>query len=225
MPKLFDTLAVRYQSRPGGYTRIHKLPPRYGDMAPLAILELVDGKRDMQFSMTARRVARSLILGTKWLSETTKEAMYKLLQSRGVKTFDEEVERQKTLLMKEDKMYEAWKKLKEGKSVREIEDRVYERALYTTSKYNRRRWRELEQRQVTMNRKDSHMTEEEKEAERQASVVKTTPDGEEEGREESIPLVNDKAARQEKRAAREQSKRDKKAKREQEREAQEQLNE
>lgn len=40
--KLFDTLAVRYQNRPGGYTRVLKLGPRKGDAAPMVLLELVD---------------------------------------------------------------------------------------------------------------------------------------------------------------------------------------
>ncbi len=40
--KLFDTLAERYKDRPGGYTRVLKAGFRYGDSAPMAIIELVD---------------------------------------------------------------------------------------------------------------------------------------------------------------------------------------
>jgi large subunit ribosomal protein L17 len=40
--KLFDTLAARYAQRPGGYARVMKAGFRYGDMAPMAIIELVE---------------------------------------------------------------------------------------------------------------------------------------------------------------------------------------
>ena len=40
--KLFTVLGPRYQSRPGGYTRILKMGFRVGDNAPMAFVELVD---------------------------------------------------------------------------------------------------------------------------------------------------------------------------------------
>ncbi|GAA4215902.1 50S ribosomal protein L17 [Sagittula sp. NFXS13] len=40
--KLFDVLGPRYAERNGGYTRVLKAGFRYGDMAPMAIIELVD---------------------------------------------------------------------------------------------------------------------------------------------------------------------------------------
>jgi len=40
--KLFDTLATRYKSRQGGYTRVLKAGFRYGDASPMAVIELVD---------------------------------------------------------------------------------------------------------------------------------------------------------------------------------------
>jgi large subunit ribosomal protein L17 len=44
--KLFDELADRYKERPGGYTRVLKAGFRYGDMAPMAVIELVDRNPD-----------------------------------------------------------------------------------------------------------------------------------------------------------------------------------
>ena len=40
--KLFDVLAERYKDRNGGYTRVLKAGYRYGDSAPMAVIELVD---------------------------------------------------------------------------------------------------------------------------------------------------------------------------------------
>jgi len=40
--KLFDILGPRYKERSGGYTRVLKAGFRFGDMAPMAIIELVD---------------------------------------------------------------------------------------------------------------------------------------------------------------------------------------
>ena len=50
--KVKKNLAKRYESRKGGYTRIIKAGYRYGDNAPLAIIEFVD--RDVE----AKRVDR-----------------------------------------------------------------------------------------------------------------------------------------------------------------------
>jgi large subunit ribosomal protein L17 len=40
--KLFGTLAERYRDRNGGYTRVLRAGFRYGDNAPMAVIELVD---------------------------------------------------------------------------------------------------------------------------------------------------------------------------------------
>ena len=40
--KLFSVIAERYKTRNGGYTRVLKAGFRYGDCAPMAIIELVD---------------------------------------------------------------------------------------------------------------------------------------------------------------------------------------
>jgi large subunit ribosomal protein L17 len=40
--KLFSTLAERYAGRAGGYTRVLHAGFRYGDAAPMAVIELVD---------------------------------------------------------------------------------------------------------------------------------------------------------------------------------------
>ncbi len=44
--KLIDVLGPRYQERPGGYTRVLKAGFRYGDAAPMAVIELVERDPD-----------------------------------------------------------------------------------------------------------------------------------------------------------------------------------
>ena len=44
--KLFETLGERYKDRSGGYSRVLKAGFRYGDNAPMAVIELVDRAPD-----------------------------------------------------------------------------------------------------------------------------------------------------------------------------------
>ena len=44
--KLFETLGPRYADRAGGYTRVMKAGFRYGDNAPMAVIEFVDRDPD-----------------------------------------------------------------------------------------------------------------------------------------------------------------------------------
>jgi len=61
LPKLFGLFADRYAVRPRGYTRIHKFGTRFGDNAPMAILELVDNPQDIKLEVTARAVGWELL--------------------------------------------------------------------------------------------------------------------------------------------------------------------
>ena len=54
--KLFDILGPRYAERQGGYIRIMKAGFRYGDMAPMAIIEFVDRDVDAKGAADKARV-------------------------------------------------------------------------------------------------------------------------------------------------------------------------
>ncbi|CAO3634060.1 unnamed protein product [Mucor hiemalis] len=58
MPKLFDDLAARFENRQGGYTRIQRIGKRYGDNAPMAIIEYIDGPTDTKKEMVISTLAR-----------------------------------------------------------------------------------------------------------------------------------------------------------------------
>jgi len=55
--KLFTELGPRYQTRPGGYTRILKMGFRVGDNAPMALVELVDRPEPTEASGTEQSAA------------------------------------------------------------------------------------------------------------------------------------------------------------------------
>ena len=65
--KLFDTLAKRYEKRNGGYTRVLKSGLRYGDCAPMAIIEFVDrdvkakGLRQKTLLASSKKVEKEVV--------------------------------------------------------------------------------------------------------------------------------------------------------------------
>jgi large subunit ribosomal protein L17 len=55
--KLFDALASRYQDRNGGYTRVLRAGFRYGDAAPMAVIELVERDPEIKGAEDKARAA------------------------------------------------------------------------------------------------------------------------------------------------------------------------
>lgn len=60
IPKLFGELRERYATREGGYTRVLLTESPKEDQARSAILELVDGPKDMRYNLTARTMAKDM---------------------------------------------------------------------------------------------------------------------------------------------------------------------
>ena len=56
MKKLFDVLALRYKDRNGGCVRVLKAGQRYGDMADMAIIELVDRDENAKGAVDRKRI-------------------------------------------------------------------------------------------------------------------------------------------------------------------------
>jgi large subunit ribosomal protein L17 len=63
--KIIEVLAPRYRERPGGYVRVLKAGYRYGDNAPMAVIEFVDrdvsakGRRDLEREAARRAAAEA----------------------------------------------------------------------------------------------------------------------------------------------------------------------
>ncbi|KAL4785126.1 ribosomal protein L17 [Aspergillus varians] len=97
LPKLFGPIRERYADRPGGYTRVLRVEPKKDDQAPSAILELVDGPKDMRFALTAKAVARRRSQGLEALNEITLMNVRKVTQFRkdGVEELERAISRVK----------------------------------------------------------------------------------------------------------------------------------
>ena len=62
--KLFDTLAERYKDRQGGYTRVLKAGFRFGDNAPVGVIEFVDRDVDAKGAEDRARAASEEVMET-----------------------------------------------------------------------------------------------------------------------------------------------------------------
>jgi large subunit ribosomal protein L17 len=67
--KLFDTIGPRYRDRSGGYTRVLKAGFRFGDSAPLAVIEFVD--RDSEAKGAEDRARHAARLAEEGVGEAT----------------------------------------------------------------------------------------------------------------------------------------------------------
>jgi large subunit ribosomal protein L17 len=61
--KLFETIAPRFERRPGGYTRLLKVGPRRGDSAPVAQVELVGSEYNPSLEAPSEDAAPSKAAG------------------------------------------------------------------------------------------------------------------------------------------------------------------
>jgi hypothetical protein len=111
LPKLFGPLRERYENRPGGYTRVLRIEPEKEDQAPSAILELVDGPKDIRFAMTAKTIANVREKGNQ-INDMTAANIQKVTRYRpdGERDLEEMVSKFETLAAEGDRGVEEVKK-------------------------------------------------------------------------------------------------------------------
>ncbi|KAI0464650.1 hypothetical protein LJB42_002270 [Komagataella kurtzmanii] len=127
IPKLYNVLKPRYQSRAGGYTRILNLEPRMNDKAPQVIMELVDNtQREMKLWYTAKIVAR-LELQNIAINPLTQKNVDKLLHNRenGEEKFREIVEICKKEFYSDPKSLENLPRMRNDKNTFKKRDHPY----------------------------------------------------------------------------------------------------